>query len=207
MGSWILWGYSWFISLSFDLNFPKGELTCLHQCALWILNPCKLLNSLPQSHVAGYISWLLPYEQVWWVIYSPSPLQTSWGHFSFIVVFIFVKFLSFQDVNPTFWGVTLSFQRVILLFRESWCSNFHHTMCKSMCNALPSSATNQDDSTVSVAQGSTVTPGTICICFHMHVNIYISVHVLFVCLFEHVYICSVLVHVWRSFKKLWASPW
>ena len=32
---------------------------------------------------------------------------------------------------------------------------FHHTACESACNTLPSSATN----TVSVAQGSTATPG------------------------------------------------
>ena len=69
---------SWFISQSFDLHSPVGELRCLHQRAVWIRNPRKLLNSLPQSHVvAGYISRSLPYEQVWWVIYSPSPQQRN----------------------------------------------------------------------------------------------------------------------------------
>ena len=125
MGPWTLWGYSWFISPLFDLHSPAGELRCLHQRALWILNPRKLLNSLPQSHVvAGSISSSLPLEQVWWVIYSPSPLQTPWGHFPLIVLSIFVAFLSFQDITPTFWRVTLSFHRVILLSRESWYSNF-----------------------------------------------------------------------------------
>ena len=36
---------------------------------------------------------------------------------------------------------------------------FHHTTCESTCGTLPSSATNQGDNTVSVAQGSTATPG------------------------------------------------
>ena len=124
MGSWTLWGYSWFLNPSFDLHSPVGELRVLHQRALRIRNPRKL-NYLTQSHVVvGYKSRALPYEQVWWVISSPSPLQTPRGHFSFVVLFMFVKFLSFQDVTPTFWRVTLSFQRVILLSRESWCSNF-----------------------------------------------------------------------------------
>ena len=60
MGSWTLWGYSWFISPSFNLHFPVGELRRLHQRALWICNPRKLLNSLLQSHVVpGYITvWI-----------------------------------------------------------------------------------------------------------------------------------------------------
>ena len=66
MGSWTLWWYSWFISPSFDLHSPVGELRCLHQPAKWIRNPRKLLNSLLQSHVvAGYLSRSLPYEKVW----------------------------------------------------------------------------------------------------------------------------------------------
>ena len=137
-------GYSWFISPSFDLRSPIGELRPLHQHALWIRNPRKLLNSLPQSDVkAGFISRSLPLEQLWWVIYSPSPLQTPRGHFLFVVLFIFVTFLSFQDVTPTFWRVTLSFQWVILLSRESWRSNFHHTTCESKFDTLPSLAANQ----------------------------------------------------------------
>ena len=36
---------------------------------------------------------------------------------------------------------------------------FHHTSCESTCDTLASSAANQGDNTVSVAQGSTVTPG------------------------------------------------
>ena len=77
-------------------------------------------------------------------------IVTVWGSmmgdiFSspFIVLSIFVKFLSFQDVTPTFWRVTLSFQRVILLSRESWYSNFHHTTGESTCDTLSSSAANQ----------------------------------------------------------------
>ena len=31
--------------------------------------------------------------------------------------------------------------------------NFHHTTCESMCDTLTSSAANQDDNIVSVAQG------------------------------------------------------
>ena len=36
---------------------------------------------------------------------------------------------------------------------------FHHTTCESTCDTLASSAANQGDNTVSVAQGSTATPG------------------------------------------------
>ena len=36
---------------------------------------------------------------------------------------------------------------------------FHHTTCKSTCDTQPSSAANQADNTVSVAQGGTATPG------------------------------------------------
>ena len=35
---------------------------------------------------------------------------------------------------------------------------FHHTTCESTCNTLSSSAANQGDNTVPVAQGSTATP-------------------------------------------------
>ena len=103
------------------------------------------------TRCSQYISRSLPYEQVWGMIYSPSPLQTPWGHFPFIALSIFVKFPSFLDVTPTFWRVTLSFQRVILLSRESWNSNFHLTTCESTCYTLFSTAANQGDNTVSVA--------------------------------------------------------
>ena len=36
---------------------------------------------------------------------------------------------------------------------------FHHTTCESTCDTLASSAANQADNTVSVAQGGTATPG------------------------------------------------
>ena len=36
---------------------------------------------------------------------------------------------------------------------------FHHTTCESTCNTQASSAANQGDNTVSVAQGGTATPG------------------------------------------------
>ena len=36
--------------------------------------------------------------------------------------------------------------------------NFHHTTCESTCDTLASSAANQGDNTVSVAQGGTATP-------------------------------------------------
>ena len=35
---------------------------------------------------------------------------------------------------------------------------FHHTTCESTCDTLASSAANQGDNTVSVAQGGTATP-------------------------------------------------
>ena len=37
---------------------------------------------------------------------------------------------------------------------------FYHTTCESTCDTLASSAANQGDNTVSVAQGGTATPGT-----------------------------------------------
>ena len=36
---------------------------------------------------------------------------------------------------------------------------FHHTTCESTCDTLTSSAANQGDNPVSVAQGDTATPG------------------------------------------------
>ena len=36
---------------------------------------------------------------------------------------------------------------------------FHHTTCESTCDTLSSSAANQGDNTISVAQGGTATPG------------------------------------------------
>ena len=36
---------------------------------------------------------------------------------------------------------------------------FYHTTCESTCDTLASSAANQGDNTVSVAQGGTATPG------------------------------------------------
>ena len=39
------------------------------------------------------------------------------------------------------------------------CIFFHHTTCESMCDTHPSSAANQGDNTVSVAQGGTAIPG------------------------------------------------
>ena len=39
------------------------------------------------------------------------------------------------------------------------CIFFHHTTCESTCYILASSAANQSDNTVSVAQAGTATPG------------------------------------------------
>ena len=36
---------------------------------------------------------------------------------------------------------------------------FHHTTCEGTCDTLASSAANQGDNTVSVAQGGTASPG------------------------------------------------
>ena len=48
----------------------------------------------------------------------------------------------------------------LCFYKEHWKkSNFHHTTCKSTCDTLASSATNQGDNTVLVAQGGTATPG------------------------------------------------
>ena len=63
-------------------------------------------------------------------IFSPPATDTQRAFFFSCTVHIFFTFLSFQDVTFTFWRVTLSFQRVILLSRESYCSNFHHTTCE-----------------------------------------------------------------------------
>ena len=128
------WGYSRFISLSFDLHSPVGELHCLHQRALWIRNPRKLLNSLPQSHVvARYISRSLLYEQVWWVIYSPSPLQTPWGHFSFVVIFMFAKVPVFPGCHSNFLKSHFVFPKSHLAFQRVLVFKFfHHTTCQSL---------------------------------------------------------------------------
>ena len=47
-------------------------------------------------------------------------------------------------------------QKLLLLFCLIF---FHHTTCQSTCDTLSSSATNQGDNTVSVAQGGTAIPG------------------------------------------------
>ena len=52
-----------------------------------------------------------------------------------------------------FWNLTECKQKVYLFFF------FHHTTCGSTCDTLASSAAIQGDNTVSVAQGSTATPG------------------------------------------------
>ena len=140
MGSWILW----FIGPSIDLHSPAGELRSSHQRALWIRDPRKLLNFLPQSHVvAGYISRSLPYEQVRWVIYSPSPLQTPWGHFSFIVLSIFVKIPVFPGCHSNFLKSHfvfpksyLDFQRV-LVFKFSSYNVWKHVRYPSLISRQP----------------------------------------------------------------------
>ena len=43
--------------------------------------------------------------------------------------------------------------------RKIECIIFHHTTCESRCDTLTSSAANQGDNTVSVAQGGTASPG------------------------------------------------
>ena len=51
---------------------------------------------------------------------------------------------------------------VSIICREEICAIFfffHHTTCESTCDTLASSAANQGDNTVSVAQGGTATPG------------------------------------------------
>ena len=47
---------------------------------------------------------------------------------------------------------------------------FHHTTCESTCDNLPSSAANQGDNTVSVAQVGTSTPG-------IYIYIYIFIYI------------------------------
>ena len=52
-----------------------------------------------------------------------------------------------------YWHLNVCKQNLYLFF-------FYHTTCESTCDALTSSAANQGDNTVSVAQGGTATPGT-----------------------------------------------
>ena len=57
---------------------------------------------------------------------------------------------------------------------------FHHTTCESMCDTLTSSAANQGNNTVSVAQGGTATPGAtnqLLPLEHTHVHIYIYIYI------------------------------
>lgn len=140
MGSLILWGCSWFINPSFDLHSSIGELRCLHQGALWIHNPHKLLYFLPQSHVARGVSMSFPFERLWWVIYFPSLLQTPWGHFPFVGLFILLLPASiFLECHVIFPKSHLIFQRVLVVYK------CYHATCESTCDTLPSSATNQGD--------------------------------------------------------------
>ena len=46
---------------------------------------------------------------------------------------------------------------------------FHHTTRESTCDTLTSSAANQGDNTVSVAQGSTATPSSIYIYIYIYI--------------------------------------
>ena len=49
-----------------------------------------------------------------------------------------------------------------IFMTSSFCYEFfHHTTCESTCDTLSSSAANQGDNNVSVAQGGTTTPGAI----------------------------------------------
>ena len=64
---------------------------------------------------------------------------------------------------------------------------FYHTTCESTCDTLPSSAANQGDNTVSVAQGSTTPPGATNQLLPLdrvkERNIYTHTH-------THIYICA-----------------
>ena len=67
-------------------------------------------------------------------------------------------FLSYQVSKPKrFFSWTLCYLSIYLSIYLS--TYFHHTACESTCDTLSSSAANQGDNTVSVAQGGTATPG------------------------------------------------
>ena len=61
---------------------------------------------------------------------------------------------------------------------------FYHTTCESTCDTLSSSAANQDDNTVSVAQGSTATPGATKYLKEIYIYIYIYIYI-FLCKKEY----------------------
>ena len=115
MGSWTLWGCSWFISPSFDLHSPVGELRCLHQHALQVVKFSATITHCNQVHIQVVSVWL----SIMGDIFSLPATDNQKAFFFCCTVQIFLTFLSSQDVTPTFWGVTLSFQRVILLSRGS----------------------------------------------------------------------------------------
>ena len=72
-----------------DLHSPAGELRCSHQRTLWICDPRKLLNFLPESHVvAGYISRSLPYEHIYINIYIYILIYVY--IFMYICIYIYV---------------------------------------------------------------------------------------------------------------------
>ena len=64
-----------------------------------------------------------------------------------------------ENSQTQIWNLTKSKQPMKTIFTIYIYIYFHHTTCENTCDTLPSSATNQSDITVSVAQGSIATPG------------------------------------------------
>ena len=79
----------------------------------------------------------------------------------YIYIYIYKYHLSHRNC-----GITPGLYDRILIYMKFWSSYSHyvyfffdHITCKSTCDTLPSSAANQGDNTVLLAQGGTATPG------------------------------------------------
>ena len=86
MGSGTLWWLSGFEIPSFDSFSRRGLHCCLHMRVGWMRRSGWMLRFLLRllcvvaSFRAGSSFW-----DPWpWVVYSPSPLQPPWGHFSLL---------------------------------------------------------------------------------------------------------------------------
>ena len=92
IGSWTLWGVFLIHKPIIRFTFADRRMTSFPPAYGVDSKPRKQLNSQPLSHVvAGYISKSFSFEQVWWVIYSPSPLPTQFLHiFNSMDVYIYI---------------------------------------------------------------------------------------------------------------------
>ena len=86
-----------------------------------------------------------------------------------------IEFIPFPNMsNAINIVLILNSYRRIISSRNKCIFFFRHTTCESTCDTLSSSAANQGDNSVSVAQGGTTTPGT------TNIYIYIYIYILYI---------------------------